>query len=182
LLVESVNNQNVGGTTLAEAGVNSHNMEEEITYSQQTVLSPKLVNNFRLLLGAEKQSAESVTRDRGIVVLDAFTGGGAQSDYLRTEYHAQLMETLSYATGKHLIKAGVNVPDLSRRGFDNNINSAGTFYFSSLADFGQSRPFSFVQQQGNGHVVFLEKVIGLFAQDEYHLRKNLTLSLGLRYD
>jgi Carboxypeptidase regulatory-like domain/TonB dependent receptor len=182
LLVESVNNQNVGGTTLAEAGVNSRNMEQEITFSQQTVLSPKLVNNFRLLLGVESQSADSVTRDRRIVVLDAFTGGGAQADYLRTEYHAQLMEVLSYSTGKHLIKGGINVPDLSRRGFDNNINSAGTFYFSTLADYAEGRPFSFVQQQGDGHIVFLEKQIGLFAQDEYHLRKNLMLSLGLRYD
>jgi Carboxypeptidase regulatory-like domain/TonB dependent receptor len=182
LLLESVNNQNVGGTTLAEAGVNSHNMEQEITYNQQNVLSPKLVNNFRLLLGVEKQSAESVNRDRRLVVLDAFTGGGAQADYLRTEYHAQLMELLSYSTGKHLIKGGINVPDLSRRGFDNNINTAGTFYFSTLADYAQGRPFSFVQQQGDGHVVFLEKVIGLFAQDEYHPRKNLMLSAGLRYD
>jgi hypothetical protein len=182
LLIESVNNQNVGGTTLAEAGVDSRNMEQEITFSQQIVLSPKLVNNFRLLLGVEKQSNESVTDTRRIVVLDAFTGGGAQANSLRTEYHAQLMEMLSYSTGKHLIKGGINVPDLSRRGFDNNINTAGTFYFSTLTDYAKSHPFSFVQQQGNGHIVFLEKVIGLFAQDEYHPRKNLMLSLGLRYD
>jgi hypothetical protein len=182
LLLESVNNQGVGGTTLPEAGVNSHNMEHEITFSQTTVLSPKLVNNFRLLLGVERQSATSVRPDRKIVVVDAFTGGGAQADYLRTEYHAQLMEMLSYSTGKHLIKGGVNVPDLSRRGFNNNLNSTGTFYFSSLSDYAQGRPFSFVQQQGNGHLVFLEKAIGLFAQDEYHPRKNLMLAFGLRYD
>src|SRR5437588_3239330 len=182
LLLESATNQNVGGTTLAEAGINSHNMEQEITFSQQLVLSPKLVNNFRLLLGVERQSNESVSGSRKIVVLDAFTGGGAQANSLRTEYHAQLMETLSYSTGKHLIKGGINVPDLSRRGYDNNLNSAGTFYFSTLADYAQGRPFSFVQQQGNGHIVFLEKVIGLFAQDEYHPRKNLMFSAGLRYD
>jgi outer membrane receptor protein involved in Fe transport len=182
LLLESVNNQNVGGTTLPEAGVNTHNKEQEITFSETMVLSPKLVNNFRLLLGVERQSADSITRDRRVVVLDAFTGGGAQADYLRTEYHAQLMEMLAYSNHKHLIKVGINVPDLSRRGFDNNLNSAGTYYFSSLADYLQGRPFSFVQQQGNGHVVFLEKLIGLFAQDEYHPRKNLMLSFGLRYD
>jgi hypothetical protein len=181
-LGESVNNQGVGGTTLPEAGINSHNMEQEITYGQQTVLSPKLVNNFRILLGAERQSAASVTRSPKLVVLDAFTGGGAQADLLRTEYHMQLMETLSYSTGKHLFKGGVNIPDLSRRGMDNNLNAAGTFYFSSLADYLLQRPFSFTQQQGNGHIVFLEKVIGLFVQDEYHLRKNLMFSMGLRYD
>jgi hypothetical protein len=182
LLVESSNNQNVGGTTLAEAGVNSRNMEQEVTISQQLVLSPKLVNNFRLLLGVERQSNESVNKARRIVVIDAFSGGGAQANSLRTEYHAQLMETLSYSTGKHLIKGGINVPDLSRRGYDNNLNTAGTFYFSTLADYAQGHAFSFVQQQGNGHIVFLEKVIGLFAQDEYHPRKNLMLSVGLRYD
>jgi len=67
-------------------------MEEEITFSQQIVFSPKLVNNFRLLLGVEKQSNQSVNDNRRIIVLDAFTGGGAQANSLRTEYHAQLME------------------------------------------------------------------------------------------
>jgi hypothetical protein len=181
-LGESVNNQGVGGTVLPEAGFDSRNMEQEITYNQQTIFSPKLVNNFRLLLGAERQSNDSVTRARKIVVLDSFTGGGAQADYLRTEYHAQLMELLSYSSGKHLIKAGINIPDLSRRGYDNNLNSLGTFYFSSINDYNAQRPFSFTLQRGNGHVVFLEKVIGPFAQDEYHPRKNLMLTFGMRYD
>jgi outer membrane receptor protein involved in Fe transport len=181
-LGERTNNQGVGGTILPEAGLNYRNMEQEINYSQQTVLSPKLVNNFRLLLGVERLSNTSISRDPKIVVLDAFTGGGAQADLLRTEYHAQLMEMLSYSTGKHLIKMGINIPDLSRRGLNNNINSAGTFYFSSLSDYQQRRPYSFVQQQGNGHLVFLEKQLGLFVQDEYHLRKNLMVSYGVRYD
>jgi carboxypeptidase family protein/TonB-dependent receptor-like protein len=181
-LGEDIKNQSVGGTVLPEAGVNSHNMEQEINLSQQIVFSPRLVSNFRLLLGYERQTNVSVTNGRKIVVLDAFTGGGAQADYLRTEYHAQLMEMISYSKGRHLIKGGVNVPDLSRRGFNNNLNSLGTFYFSSIGDYLQRRPYSFTQQQGNGHVVFLEKLLGLFVQDEYHPRKNLMISLGVRYD
>jgi outer membrane receptor protein involved in Fe transport len=181
-LREKTNNQGVGGTILPEAGINYRNMEQEINYSQQTVFSPKLVNNFRLLLGVERQSNASLSHSPKIVVLDAFTGGGAQSDQLRTEYHTQMMDTLSYSTGKHLLKGGINIPDLSRRGLNNNTNSSGTFYFSSLSDYQQQRPFSFIQQQGNGHVVFLEKQLGLFVQDAYHLRKNLMLSVGVRYD
>lgn len=181
-LGEGVKNQNVGGTTLPEAGVNLHNMEQEINLSQQIVFSPRLVSNFRLLLGYERQTNVSVTNDRKIVVLDAFTGGGAQADYLRTEYHAQLMEMISYSKGKHLIKGGINIPDLSRRGFNNNLNSLGTFYFSSIGDYLLRRPYSFTQQQGNGHIVFLEKQLGLFVQDEYHPRKNLMVTIGVRYD
>lgn len=181
-LGESVDNQNVGGIVLPEAGVNSRNMEQEINYGQQTVFSPKLVNNFRLLLGYERQTNASLTRAPKIIVLDSFIGGGAQADYLRTEYHAQLMDMLSYSSGRHLVKAGLNIPDWSRRGLDNNLNALGSFYFSSVNDYQLRRPYSFIQQQGNGHVVFWEKQIGLFAQDEYHVRQNLMFSFGLRYD
>jgi outer membrane receptor protein involved in Fe transport len=92
------------------------------------------------------------------------------------------MEMISYSQGKHLIKGGINIPDLSRRGFNNNLNSLGTFYFSSIGDYLQRRPYSFTQQQGNGHIVFLEKQLGLFVQDEYHPRKNLMVTIGVRYD
>jgi hypothetical protein len=39
-----------------------------------------------------------------------------------------------------------------------------------------------LRQSGNGHVVFLEKVIGGFVQDEFRLRDNLSISIGVRYD
>jgi outer membrane receptor protein involved in Fe transport len=88
---------------------------------------------------------------------------------------------LSYSRGKHLIKGGINVPDLSRRGVDNNLNAAGTFYFASLQDYIAQRPYTFIQQQGNGHVVFLEKILGLFAQDDIRLRPDLMITAGVRY-
>ncbi|HUK89559.1 MAG TPA: TonB-dependent receptor, partial [Blastocatellia bacterium] len=86
-----------------------------------------------------------------------------------------------YASGEQTIKAGVNVPDLSRRGIDNNLNQGGTFYFSSLEDFIASHPYSFVQQQGNGHVAFLEKVLGVFVNDDIRLSPKFMISAGVRY-
>jgi hypothetical protein len=44
------------------------------------------------------------------------------------------------------------------------------------------RPLSFVQQIGNGHVVFWERVIGGFVQDEIRIRSDLQITLGIRYD
>lgn len=181
-LGQSTDDQGAGGTVLPEAGFNYRNMEQEITFSQTIVLSPKLVSNFRLLVGAERQSNTSVTHAPRIVVQDAFTSGGALNDQLRTEYHAQMIETISYSSGQHLIKTGFSVPDWSRRGLDNNLNSLGTFYFSSLQSYVNRMPFSFSVQLGNGHDIFLQKVLGLFVQDEYRLRKNLLVTAGLRYD
>jgi outer membrane receptor protein involved in Fe transport len=76
----------------------------------------------------------------------------------------------------------MNIPDWSRRRFDDNSNAGGTFFFSSLADYASGRPYAFTEQVGNGHVAFLEKVVGFFVQDEMRLSPRLSASLGLRYD
>src|SRR3982751_2373397 len=54
--------------------------------------------------------------------------------------------------------------------------------FSTLEDYLSARPYSLVQQQGDGRVVFIEVVAGGFFQDEYRLRPKLTVSAGVRYD
>src|SRR5262249_39633698 len=53
---------------------------------------------------------------------------------------------------------------------------------SSLADYVARHPFSFQQQQGNGHLVFYEKIIDFFVQDDLRLRPNLMISVGFRRD
>jgi outer membrane receptor protein involved in Fe transport len=179
---QSQRNQGVGGVTLASAGVNWSFVEQDTVYNQQTIITPKLLNQVRLLVGHEYETWTSTSTLPKIIVLDAFTGGGAQSDRSRTEHHFTLTDIVSWSAGRHSVKAGFQIPDWSRRRFDDNTNTAGTFYFSGLADYVASRPYSFIQQVGNGHVLFLEKVLGGFAQDEIRVRPNLTVVMGLRYD
>ncbi|HKF69055.1 MAG TPA: TonB-dependent receptor, partial [Vicinamibacterales bacterium] len=179
---ENQRNQGVGGTTLQPAGLYWRSTELDTVYNQLTVFRPTLLHQIRILIGNEYETWESNSAAPKIVVLDAFTGGGAQSDRSRTEHHIQLTDVLTWTSGRHTMKAGFQIPDLSRRRFDDNTNMAGTFYFSSLADYVANRPYSFIQQAGNGHIVFLEKVFGGFAQDEIRLRPNMTVVLGLRYD
>ena len=179
---ESQRNQSVGGVTLPSAGVNWSSIEQDTIYNQLTVIRPTLLNQIRLLVGNEYESWESLTATPRIVVLDAFTGGGAQNDRSRTEHHFTLTDIVNWSTGRHAMKFGFQIPDWSRRRFDDNTNTAGTFYFSTLADYSANRPYSYIRQAGNGHIVFLEKVLGTFAQDEIRLRSNVTLTVGLRYD
>lgn len=179
---QTMRNQGVGGVTLPSAATNWSFKEESGTYTQQTIITPKLLNQFRLFVGQEFEPTTSVSNDPRVVVLDAFTGGGAQADSLRTEHHFTLTNMVTWSPGRHVVKAGINIPDWSRRRFDDNTNSGGTFYFSSLADYAAARPYSLIQQVGNGHVAFLEKVVGLFVQDEMRLGPNLSASIGLRYD
>ena len=175
-------NQGVGGVTLREAATNFQDREDQLFYTQKTAFSSAIVNQFRILVAREHTPTISVQSGPKKIVLDAFTRGGAQGDRLQTENHLIFDDIVSWTHGKHTFKSGFNIPDLSRRGLDDNTNSAGTFSFSSLEDFVKERPFSFEQQRGNGHVVFWERLVGGFFQDEYQVRRNFQVTAGLRYD
>ena len=175
-------NLGVGGLVLPEAGTNPDHWEREAIFNDRLALSAQWVNQFQMLVGREHEGMHSVNSAPAIVVQGAFTGGGAQVDLLRTENHVQLNDIASFSAGKHLLKLGVNMPDWSRRGVDNYNNFGGTFYFSSLADYAAQRPYAYQIQQGLGHLVYWQKEMGWFAQDEFKVRPDLSLALGVRYD
>ncbi|HWF84566.1 MAG TPA: TonB-dependent receptor [Vicinamibacterales bacterium] len=178
----SSSNQGIGGINLPETGRSTSQREDDTTYSQQTIITPAFLHEIKLMVGFERQPSTSLSAQPRIVVNDAFVGGGAQADWLRTEKHFTLLDAVTWSPAKHVIKAGVNIPDWSWRGYVDNTNTGGTFYFSSLQNYALGQPYSFTQQRGDGHVAFLEKVIGLFLQDEIRPRSNLTIDLGVRYD
>jgi hypothetical protein len=135
-----------------------------------------------VLVGRQHTPTTSLSPEPKILVLGAFTSGGAQADRLQTENHVALNEIVVWTGQKHTVRFGINIPDISRRGLNDYTNVAGTYTFSSLTDYLARRPFSLVRQSGNGHVVLIEKVLGGFIQDEFKLRPNLQLSIGVRYD
>lgn len=175
-------NQAVGGIVLPESGTISALTEHEIRINDQYFFSTKLLNQCRFLLGHYDQPTTSLSAAPRIIVADTFIGGGAQNDQLRTESHFELTDILSYTSGRNTIKAGIDIPDFSRRGLDNNINFGGTFYFASLQDYIARHPFSFQQQQGIGRMIFYEKIIDFFAQDDLRVRPNLMITVGMRRD
>jgi hypothetical protein len=178
----SVRNQGVGGFNLPEVATNFEDREDIFFFNHRGPVTKRLYNLFRFYFGRQHTPTASVNSAPKIVVLGAFTGGGAQADRLQTENHIALNEIMVWSGRKHTLRFGFNVPDISRRGLDDNTNTGGTYTFSSLQSYQLQRPFSLVRQSGNGHVVFVEKVLGGFVQDEFKVRPNLQFSLGLRYD
>ena len=93
-----------------------------------------------------------------------------------------LTDTLSWSKGRQLIKAGINMPEWGWHDVNDRTNRAGTYYFSSLDDYAKHHPYSFIQQRGSGYIQSVERVLGVFAQDEVQVSPRLSLALGLRYD
>src|SRR5882762_1227704 len=178
---QSNKNTNVGGNVLPEAATNTKFLEHEINVSYRHIFSPRWINQLQFLVGHYDAPTFSINENPQIVVTGFFTGGGAQADARRTEYHFDGTEFLTYVNGNHQLLFGVDIPDISRRGMDDFTNMAGTYTFSSLVDFQANKPGTFLVQKGNGHVVFLERVLSGFVEDTIRLKPNLSVSLGLRY-
>jgi hypothetical protein len=178
---EKNQNRGVGGTTLASAGTTFTHHEQQVTYTQQTTVRPTLLHQFQMLVGHEREPTRSASPARGIVVAGAFTSGG-QGDLVQTEVHTQLTDSLVWIKGHHQVQAGFQLPDWSQRGFLDQTNFNGTYYFSGLDAYAAGRPYSFVEQQGNGDVRFLEKQVGVYLKDDWQWRPGLSATFGVRYD
>ncbi|MCU1315974.1 MAG: hypothetical protein JWN63_1296, partial [Candidatus Acidoferrum typicum] len=173
----------VGGVHLPEAASDESSSRHYLYVSDRAALTPSLLNEFSVRAITSDSDTRSVLQGQPrIVVLDAFVGGGGQTNYNELHNYLQLNETLSWSHGKHLIKAGVNLPELGRHSLNDRSNFDGTFQFSSLQDYMLGRSFSFVQQQGTSQLVYWQKEVGLFVQDEMRVRPGLSIALGLRYD
>lgn len=177
----SVENQGVGGTTLASAGTDTIFFEHEINVSYLHQISPHWLNQLRFLVGHFDSKVNSIDPKAQIAVSGLFTAGGAQADSRRTEYHFDGTDFATWANGKQQISFGVDIPDISRRGLDDFTNRAGTYTFADLPSYEAGTPSTYLLQSGQGHVAFLERVVCGFFEDNIRLRPNFSLYLGMRY-
>ena len=177
----SSHNQGVGGTVLPSAATDTRFLEHEINVSYLHQISSHWLNQIRFLVGHYDNNVRSLNPDAQIAVSGLFTAGGAQADSRRTEYHFDGTDFATYASGKHQISFGIDVPDISRRGLDDFTNRAGTYTFASAADFSAGIPSTYFQQTGQGHVAFLERVLCGFFEDDIRVLPNFSLYLGMRY-
>jgi hypothetical protein len=100
-----------------------------------------------------------------------------------------LSDTLTWVKGKHNLKFGGGFSDFQNNTFfaftvDGQftfLGQGGLFTQNSFADFLLGLPLQYTQSSAAPSNI-RSKFSDAFAQDEWRLRKNLTLSLGLRYE
>ena len=175
-------NAGVGGITLPEAGYNLNSREDDVIFNDRIIITPNLINQLQVTFEKDEDVTQSVTEAQSIQVSGSFIGGGAQADVAKTENTIHVNEVVTWSHGKHYIRAGVQLPQFSRRAVDDHTNRLGTFKFSSLASYTGNTPYVFTAQQGPGRGLYWINEFGSFFQDQIKFSPKLQMSLGLRYD
>ena len=174
-------NAGVGGYDEPERAFSNHNTSQAVRVQHFGPVGRRAFSRSRVQFSWADSGATSATEAPTIRVLDAFTRGGAQragGDHQKT---LNLGSDLDYVLGRHSFRTGVLL-DASHYRSDGMTNYLGTYTFDNLAAFLANRPSNYSRRIGNPTIAFQMVQGGVYLQDDIRLRKNLTITPGLRYE
>ncbi len=112
----------------------------------------------------------------------AFTGGGNNQGTVRdNQDHYELQNYTTAAKGRHAINFGARLR-LTRDASYSTSGFNGNYIYPSLSAYAAGTPSEYDVTSGNAAAGVNLFDAGLFFQDDYKARPNLTLSYGLRYE
>jgi len=210
-VVSNDTNDGISLFSLPTQGYNSSNSEQVVQASDTYVISATTVNETRFQFTRDRLSEASANFGTTISVPGAFVdGGNTLGNVLNIGDNYELQNYTSMSLGKNYLKFGGRLR-VNRLYNDANSNFNGTFTFGARQFQGQTingieayqitqaglaagDTLAFIEQQlGGGPSQFnitsgiplasLNQFdVGLFAQDDWRIRPNLTLSGGLRFE
>jgi hypothetical protein len=182
-------NGGIGQFSLPSVGYNSNSSEQTVQISDTQVISPTIVNETRFQYLRDSSNQIPLSTAPTLVVQGAFTGGGSPSGtVVSNQDHYELQNYTSIAHGHHFIKFGGRLRDTLYSSVQNS-GFNGSYNFSSLTQYQMTQmgetgagpsQFSLTTGQPLSDVSMLD--IGLYAEDEWRIKPNISLSYGLRYE
>ncbi|HLY18996.1 MAG TPA: carboxypeptidase regulatory-like domain-containing protein [Bryobacteraceae bacterium] len=180
----TLENQGIGVFTLPTRAYNVQSGEQSASLTNTIMVSSTVINETRFQFYRDTNLQLATDEASTISVLGAFTGGGAPfglGQSYSNENHYELQNYTSIVHGTHFFKFGGRLRDVTLSN-DSTQNYNGTFTFTSLENYNLGQPSQFSITGGTPTATVKQYDAGLFATDDWRLRPNFTLSLGLRYE
>jgi hypothetical protein len=160
-------------------GTNSYNGPVNGVLEFLNVVSPRTTNEIRLGLNWVPWQMQ---QDIGNVLAISVNPFATAPDSLFKQTHSlseNILDNVSTQRGRHTIKAGI---EIRRVVISNYYSYDGTVSYASPANFAANIVDSVVVSGLNPAVTDPKTEYFGYVQDEWKVRPNLTLNIGLRYD
>ena len=188
-------NAGVGQLVLPSYGFNSALTEHTVQISDTQVLSAKAVNETRFEFERTRSDRNALNTGPAIVVLDTFTTGGNPIGISGVDSdHYELQNYTSITHGTHFFRMGGRLR-LTAQDNSSTQNFNGTYTFAATIDpvtkqqtaspldnFTSGKPTQFSMAAGQPTISNTFVDTGLYGEDDWKLRQDMTLSYGLRYE
>ena len=183
-------NAEVGQFTLAPLGTNDLSIEHTVQATDTQIFGAHIINESRFQYVHQDNESKPINPATTVTVNGSFTGNGSSmagsNVDLENRYEFQNITYMNY--GKHSWKFGARIRSTN----DDNTtlsNYNGDFFFSSLQQYLQYLapgsgvlPTYYTQTAGKSAFAVNWMDAGIFVQDDWKLRQNVTVSYGLRFE
>jgi hypothetical protein len=187
-------NDGIGAFSLPSQAYNSLSTEQTLQVSDTQAFGTNIINETRFQYLRDESSQIAQSTAPSVTVGGAFNGGGSnQGNIIDNTNHYELQNYTSIQLKKNLLKFGARLRGLT------DVNSAtsgfnGSFFFPSIQAYqatlegteqaavqysitGNANPSLNLTRFTAGQVD-----VGLFIQDDWRVKPNITLSYGLRFE
>jgi hypothetical protein len=191
-------NEGITATALPTQAYDTREVEHTIQLSDTQVISSRTVNQTRFQYRHDVSLQNPVSSLAAVNVLGSFTGGGNfQQRAVDTENNYEVQNLTTMNIGKHQVVYGLRARDFdilnsTTQGFN------GTYTFGTLAEYAaaekalqQCQPSCGIGVPGATQFTLTTGIpsvklnyfdLGVYGEDTWRMRPNISLSLGLRFE
>jgi hypothetical protein len=181
--IGAVNARTVGGLNSVSRGTNLDNTDHTVNLQNLTTVGSGSLNELRFQFRRSRLSAPAIDQTGPAVNISgvASYGTATSSPTERDVDLYQLTDNFSVLHGEHSLKFG---GEYLYNGLNIEFPGAlqGVYTFTSLANFLGGNYSQYQQAFGAPSQAQKNPNFGVFARDEWKVRRDLTLNFGLRYD
>ena len=175
-----IENENVGNFSLPERASHTETQDHIVDLRAVSILSERTVHDLHFIWRKDRNETTPLSNALGIVVKDAFTGGGSQNRDLINGNDYELNNLIYYAGENLTMRSGF-------RGWHRSEHSVsedkffGEFTFSDLESYRAGTPLKYRIKCCEPSFNISDTHLVFFSQNDLKLTPTFTLMLGIRY-